>query len=575
MNPSLIPALLRIEALALGMAVLFVLAGRAAIDRFLLPGGAARSRPWIGAYGESFFVGLALFLACFVLGASLVHSARVGLWLALGMLFSGAVWAPRARASGNAWGRLSTAVLVLLGLVVFFTFTNATAWLGPNNVHELRPWHHFFSIHSGRYADYALVVVDQDRIPRIPQNMGQSLLSASLLLLGSHSPLAALAVWIPISLAALTAQIYGVLSHLGLPGRWAALGTFVVLYCNVALSTASHFLLDNGFPLGVIGYTDAIIGLGTFLVFCKVVVGLLVRWRKPPLAGAPSASLLGLVWAWCAPQNVVIAGVVVVALAAAWAHRLRDVKAGVRFLLPIAAGLGMGAALGATQFGPFLPASLHEDVGVDIHLPGPLVRIRPYAAYLVRHWSDPPLVGDHLGMPDLYDVPWREALATGGPWQAWTAMLGIFARKVWESCRLYALLPFGALLLRRHSLARPGHDLAAPTVRLWADIALATFFVGYGVAFFVELDSIKWWLLRFLLPAMLCGLLAVVVAFSPRAGTRSPAHWFFLLPTLLTVPSLVELASAFHLTWIEPSASTLWKCLDVLVTNPGPFRYRP
>jgi hypothetical protein len=188
-----------------------------------------------------------------------------------------------------------------LGLVALFTVTNATAWLAANARGPAGPptiWTPLGAIHSGRYANYSIFIASHDRIPYVAQNMGQSMMGACHLLLGVTSPLAALMAWIPVALAALALLVFGVLREHGLSQTWSAAGTYFVFACNVAFSLVAVFILDNGFPIAVIGYSDAITSLGTFVLIALWLRDALVLERAIPFRGVALPGLFALFWTW-------------------------------------------------------------------------------------------------------------------------------------------------------------------------------------------------------------------------------------------------------------------------------------
>jgi hypothetical protein len=202
--------LVRVLAQTLGFCALFVPAGRALLPA-LVPEDPACPRPPSFSYGAGFFVGISLFQVLLVLGSRITSSARCGLFSALACLlvlaFAGYyVGAGRLRAREHV-----SMTAVGLGLVALFTVTNATAWLpanadGPAKSPTLLT--HFGSIHSGRYANYSLLIASHDRIPFVAQNMGQSMMAACHLLLGGRSPLVALMMWERTPLACSAGRAY-------------------------------------------------------------------------------------------------------------------------------------------------------------------------------------------------------------------------------------------------------------------------------------------------------------------------------------------------------------------------------
>ena len=155
-----------------------------------------------------------------------------------------------------------------------------------------------------------LYILVEDRVPRLTQNYGQSLLVGTELLLGVSGPLASLAAWLTLSQAMFTLLVFGLLRGWGLSARAAGLGTFFVLLCNVALSADYIYLIDSGSPLIYTGYTDTIGALATWLVLlCWLRVGRRRRKRTPAQLLLPA--LLACGWTITGPQSFILSAAVV------------------------------------------------------------------------------------------------------------------------------------------------------------------------------------------------------------------------------------------------------------------------
>ena len=403
LDSSIVFTLLLIALQTLGLSALFVWAGVALVRR-IFPADQNRQLPLSFVYAGGFFFGLAAFLILFVFLARII-GARIGLALslaALGVLPLALRRPPDV--SRHSWRHHIRVALAMLGLVAVFTVTNATLWMTPNeNRPSARPalMGHFGSIHSGRYANYATFIAEHNRMPRVAQNMGQSILASCSLLLGTDAPLAALAAWVAISLTALAVLIYGFLRWQGLSAAWGLSGTFFVLYCNIAVSLEAVFVLDNGSPLGFAGYADVIVGAGTFLLACAWFRGVLVDGG--PIGLLPF--LLGLLWSWCAPQNVPVAGVAMGGTALVWLwRRPAERKQTLRRLGTAAAIFVVAVIMGGSQLGTFLPRQCQEDIGVPVFVPKSGPRFRPYIEYFRTAWTDGQC---NLGLPPEHQMETR------------------------------------------------------------------------------------------------------------------------------------------------------------------------
>lgn len=208
--------LLRIYLQTLGLSLLFVGTGQF-IHRTLL---AARSTAPLATavdglalrWARGYFLGICALLPVFVV-LSRVIGAAGALWVAVPLMCAMSLLeVAAARRRAHSLRPVWTLSGALLALIAVYSVTNAAFWLWWG----LPPWAepsllmHFGSIHSGRYANYAIFIAEHDRVPYLAQNGGQSMLASLHLLLGADSPLAALMAWIPFSMAFLTLLIFGV-----------------------------------------------------------------------------------------------------------------------------------------------------------------------------------------------------------------------------------------------------------------------------------------------------------------------------------------------------------------------------
>jgi hypothetical protein len=573
--------LARIVVQTLALSALFIWAGMPLVRRSFRT-EVDRPLPLSFVYGGGFFLGLSVFLILFVFLTRAFHGAHLGLWLAIAGLIAIPV-AFRARDSApELWTAHARVIASLLGLAAFMAVTNATCWLlpaGPPGQPSPTPsmMQHFGSIHSGRYANYAIYIADHDRIPRLAQNMGQSMLTAVHLLLGADAPLAALATWVPAALAAFAMLVFGFLRWNGVSPGWALTGAFFVFYCNIAVSLTAVFLLDNGCPLGFAGYTDIITAAATFLLACG-------WFRLLTLDPAPAKAvlfpfILGIAWCWCAPQNIAILGVAAGATGLLYLWRQREYRV-LRLRRFAIAGLAFVAAIavGRTKLGAMLPPEREENIGATVYVPRAGFRVRPYIQYYWRHWREGQgnLPHDPRGTPetDLYHYTYEEAKPQG---QA--AVVARFTKLITahfaDSIRIYGFLLLGVGLIALRLRSPADGENTRDGLRFWFWLGLLTFLTGYVVVFTFELAEIKWWLTRFLVPGVVVCLTGLVLALAPTLGQKVSwgrrLGWAVLLFVGVFGPA-VEFSELFVRTWVtrgktDPAAHRL----NLLAQTKGPF----
>jgi hypothetical protein len=546
--------LLRAFVQTLVLAAVFAGAGhfllRTSAPAFFTGGAALR-------VAMAYFAGLTLFLPAFLL-LSRGIGARAALLLALVIVAAALareVWRHRATIRSRTAAPLG---VWLLALVAFFALVDISLWLERNPFIETEPGllTHYGSIHSGRYANYAIYIVDHDVVPRLAQNGGQSMLAAANMLLGLDSPLAALMAWLPVSLAFLALLVFGLLRE-GAASHWPALaGAALVMLGNTALSQVHVLVFDNGNPPGFVGYTDMVVAIATFLIFAR---WLTLRRERLSVRELAVPLLLGLTWAWYAPQNVVIAAAVVVGVAVVWTYRRVDGRGN---LVKAVVAMAVGMAIGATQFGPFLPKAAREDVGYWTQEAPAAVALRPYVQYLRGHWT-----GSHWNTADP-TRSYGEALMDGkryGADEIYRNFAWTLEDQLWDALRVFGFPILGLAL----AFTRGGPP------RDWAWLSFFAFATGFAIYFCLELGGMKWWVSRFLVPgtvmAMTC--LAFVVRDGVAATTHARWIWIALAAAALWGP-IVELGATGYRNFVlAAELDPIGKRIARLASEKGPFLF--
>jgi hypothetical protein len=572
--------LARVIVQTLALAALFIWAGvplmhrcfRTEIDRPL---------PLSFVYGGGFFLGMCVFFISFVFLSRAIHGALLGFWLSVGGLIA-VPFMFRARDAARApWQAHVRLVAAMFAVSAVMAVTNTTCWLLPGKIQGASNppvvMQHFGSIHSGRYANYAIYIADHDRIPRLSQNMGQSMLTACHLFLGSNSPLVGLATWVPAALSAFATLIFGFLRWNGLSNQWALGGTFFVFYCNIAISLTAAFVFDNGCPLGFFGYTDIITSAATFLLACAWFRTLMLD--PGPVRTILFPCLLGFCWCWCAPQNVVILAVAagVIGLVALW--RQAEMRA-LRLRRFVTVGLVFVAAVavGRSKTGAMLPHAKAENIGSIVFVPQSGLRVRPYIMYFWEVWRQgrcnlprQPMGGLES---DYYHYTYEEAKPQGTA-AVVTRFATLIAQHFADSIRIYGFAFLGLALTAWRLRAGHAGDEERERRQVWLWLALIAFLTGFGIVFTFELDTVKWWLTRFLVPGMVVCLTGLVLAVAPAAGQRKSWIRRFAWASLLVIGvygPAVEFSTLFRQNWIvRGKDDPLGHRLNLMAKATGPF----
>jgi hypothetical protein len=536
-------------ALTGALATVFALAGRGLCD---LLGAHRTGEPPSWTAGQAFFVGLSLHLTLFRLLASWIGVAPA-CWmsLAIALLLGALGW--RGRPSAKTIVRTAGLPLVLGAI---FTLTTLSWWQPTTDA--VGPFQHLGSIHSGRYADIALYIADAGRVPRLSQPYGQSLLTATNLVLGAAHPVAALSSWVATCLAFLTLVLHGFFRHV-LDEWGASCATFLVLFGSLPLSTRHLLVLDNGSPVAMMGYADAVSGVATLVL-------VVVWWSGWRVAQLPSRALVlpavvAFAWTMSAAHDIVVlAPAVALDLAIAVARRTRSAGRIVTLSIVLAAGTVVGALHG----GLFLPAQLEETIiapGTSSLATGsePLVSFDPRL-----------LFGEYRH--DRHEWMMRAA----GPETRSSAdeltMGLIFALRLVFFPLLGIVMLAVVLVLRRRE---PAVSAGFPPIAWWNAQAAVALAIGFGIAFFLAMRGLKWPLARFMVPGAVMGLASLALAVGTLLPARVPATVRMLAWVLVLVPitmgPLRGLASHVDmLFWGErsPTMVPLERRLRLIFTTP-------
>lgn len=506
-------------AQTLGIAALFVTLGALLIT----PLGSSKSsapKPSMAiTVGFGYFIGMALFLAAFV-PLSRLLSAKAAFYLLLavsaGLAFKSAV--KRRREHLRSLLRI---VWAITGLTLLFATTNAFLWIspGPEPWFEPTQMTHYGTIHSGRYANYAIFIAQFDRVPFLAQNGGQSILAAFNMMLGARSALASLMAWLPVSLAFLAVALYGLLRSAGGSAPLSLMGTAICMLGNACLSYRHGLVLDNGVPMGFIGYTDFACAMGSILFFTW-----LVSWREHFAASSYAliaTFALSTLWAWAGLQNIVAAAVI---LGGAFVHRarssgFRSAAGGVE--LKLGGALLLGAIIGAVQFGPLLPRIMQEDIGL-------------WTADFAKGWRI------DLGLVYLLDGRWNE--------RDLSTLTGI-----WQALSAYAVPAIGIAALSWAYI----RDRTNVFVGSWLAASALSYAVGFFIVFCISMGGVKWPLTRFMGPGVALGMVALVLAYLswPNQGAllHRAAIAFAALILYGPLSHFLERAKIMEMQWATDS----------------------
>jgi hypothetical protein len=188
-------------------------------------------------------------------------------------------------------------------LVVSFSPFLLLYWLPltltPDDVNAL-----IGSLHSGRYVALSNYILSCDFVPVIGQNIGQSLLVASVSYLFESLPFIYLFTFLLFSIIFLSLLVYGLSYQISNNVKTSMLSSVVFMMGNCSLSFAHVMSIDSGSPFLLNGYTDTLIGVFVVIMMLNIIVAGGInfnnKWRLLLVC------LLFVVSFICAPQNIVV-----------------------------------------------------------------------------------------------------------------------------------------------------------------------------------------------------------------------------------------------------------------------------
>jgi hypothetical protein len=330
--------------------------------------------------------------------------------------------------------------------------------------------------------------------------------------------------------------------------RDALIGTFIVSFCNIALSASHVFVVDSVTPLVFTGNADATCGYATWVGW----ILWLHRWigagRERRYRSLALPALLAFAWNLCAPQNIVMGLLLCGAFFAAAVLR-RDASR--RGRLAALTGVFLAATvLGSAHGGMLMPRRWSDPVD----LPGLMT---PYGA-MGGIQIDP-------GLPFFLDG-FGKCVSQAGDRTPTVAQLLADARtqglaklrreivfrlesQLWVSLRvlffpILGIVGLAALLLDGRVAAGVRQR---EYFRFWDLCAAISFLAGFGITFGLSFHGYKWELSRFLIPGILTALICLVF-FAYAAGmlvARGGVRATMLLVLVVSCTFAPILESAF------------------------------
>lgn len=253
-----------------GMAIVFILLGLELI--FVIFGEQLFFKNVWFRVGLAFFLGLSSFLIFWKILSIIIFNVQISLYITT-IVSLVIILLSRKKFKQYNFNNFKKIICGSILLIVFI-FIHVIYSLRPmpdvlmSNLSKTMPAYGFAAVvHSFRAGNIAVYIAENNFIPRITQNFGQSLLSTIPSFFGFPSPQLSLVVWLTICIFFLSLIIFVLIDHFVHNKLFSLGGTIIAMIANSALSWSYVEVVDTGSTNFLITNSDTIIGFILLLVF--------------------------------------------------------------------------------------------------------------------------------------------------------------------------------------------------------------------------------------------------------------------------------------------------------------------
>lgn len=211
----------------------------------------------------SFFIGLTFAISSYLLIATESKNSFMAFWITLCILviLSAKDIVSYIKEKNKTINYKIIFSFICLFVVIFF--------IRMYEFREIIPtvWGFAGSLHSGRYVNIATFIFNNNVIPSISQNFGQSILTVMTMYMGSLNPYLILNLWLTTISTMLVFLVFGFIGLYTKSLRNKIAGTIVILFTHPALSLTFMLVWDSGSPVIYNVYSDSLMSLATILIF--------------------------------------------------------------------------------------------------------------------------------------------------------------------------------------------------------------------------------------------------------------------------------------------------------------------
>lgn len=395
------------------------------------------------------------------------------------------------------------------------------------------------TLHTGKYAYLSEFMSDCRKLPRINNNLGQSIVTAFFSTPTRGTATFLLLVILSFTFLALASIGYGLFIQYFPDSRKRdrIYALFIFLMGNYALSLAVPIVNDSGNPLILVGYSDTLISVLYFLVLIEI-----LRRRFQISFGRKMVLLVpGTLALWVSsPQTLVL--IPIACLYLIYKKSLKDAfLIFVSFLLSIATWRNQSGMLASLSESITIPGINSELTTVG--KPGSLTElISPGFPYVVNsiNLQNSPLEIAPKGIDLFKSIVSEGRFINGFPildperlfWYLEQIVLTTLRPVFWPVLGILFTVILVSRRIRTHLLPRMG-ELQMPASPVYV-LATMNLLITFPLSFLVQLDGRKWEMTRFSFLNWAVGMYLVAIIY--LVLKREKRHRVARMLLILTVP---------------------------------------
>lgn len=388
-------------------------------------------------------------------------------------------------------------------IILFFVLL--IYWLKDTNINYIGAF--IGSLHSVKYVNLAEYILQNNYIPIIGQNTGQSIITYLLLFLGVRSGYIVLTTFLVVSILFIILIVYDLFNLFLKNKRLSILATFIFFVANTALSTSHILIIDSGSPFILNGYTDTIVGIAIIIILTTL-YSIYLKIDKINIYIYPLTLLLLIGSFFVAPQNI--------ALLVGAIFLISFFKIHVKYKYIIGVLLFFSLIISIPQGGMLTPSSLQDDPEIDGMVKlyaehtknNSLLRTNPGLLFHIHHI-------DNFDSSNHYERrKHMEVLLNNPNLKEFRNAIFYFEETVISSIRILFFPIMGFILLFFYSSRyKEKYFIESEIINfeVLKTLGLSVFLIGFFVAFSFDVRGFKWEMSRFMIPGIVFGMFCFIL----------------------------------------------------------------